>query len=186
MRARITGWWPALARQAEAERERRAKDHPCRGRVLGCGETLHGCRTIQTTRRSSTPRSASGTTLASWLRTRSRSRLTTYRQSLRAASAPACLRIPRTFAPIAAFDVSARPDLIADPFRAGPVMNNPNAGCHATIAQGGLAADQVRTPGNWFNPCAFAAPVAGLWQCRPEHFDWSGVRGHSVGECLWQ
>lgn len=51
-----------------------------------------------------------------------------------------------------------RPDLIADPFRSGPVANNPDPACRATISQGGRAADVVRDPRSWFNPCAFAAP----------------------------
>jgi hypothetical protein len=53
-----------------------------------------------------------------------------------------------------------RPDAIADPFKAGPVPSNPNAACAKTVSQGGLAADAVRTPETWFNPCAFAPPPA--------------------------
>lgn len=52
-----------------------------------------------------------------------------------------------------------RPDLVADPFRAGPVMNNPDPACRITVAQGGRAAAVVRDPASWFNPCAFAAPA---------------------------
>jgi hypothetical protein len=50
-----------------------------------------------------------------------------------------------------------RPNMIANPFVAGPVMQNPNVACHSTQAEGGLAANQVRVPGSWFNTCAFAA-----------------------------
>jgi hypothetical protein len=51
-----------------------------------------------------------------------------------------------------------RPNLVADPFRAGPVPENPDPRCHSTVSQGGRAADAVRTPESWFNACAFAAP----------------------------
>jgi hypothetical protein len=51
-----------------------------------------------------------------------------------------------------------RPDLIADPFQAGPVDANPNPRCHSTISQGGLAADRTRTVQTWINPCAYADP----------------------------
>lgn len=54
-----------------------------------------------------------------------------------------------------------RPVEISNPFVAGPVAANPNPACHATISNGGLAADQVRTLQTWFNPCAFAQPPAG-------------------------
>ena len=62
-------------------------------------------------------------------------------------------------AAVAAFGNPARPDLIANPYRAGPVMDNPDPACHVTISQGGLAADVVHQPGSWFNACAFAAPA---------------------------
>jgi hypothetical protein len=52
-----------------------------------------------------------------------------------------------------------RPDLIADPMKAGAVLANPNPGCHLTRSQGGLAADITGDPASWFNPCAFAAPT---------------------------
>jgi hypothetical protein len=57
-----------------------------------------------------------------------------------------------------------RPDQYADPFIAGPVMANPDPRCHATISQGGIAADQVRTFDTWFNRCAFQTltPTAGI------------------------
>ena len=51
-----------------------------------------------------------------------------------------------------------RPNLIADPFVAGPVAANPDPLCQKTISQGGRAADQVRTIVSWFNPCAFGVP----------------------------
>lgn len=49
----------------------------------------------------------------------------------------------------AAFGNPARPDLVGDPFAAGPVAANPSCSAPA----------QVRTPQSWFNPCAFVAPV---------------------------
>ena len=51
-----------------------------------------------------------------------------------------------------------RPNLIADPFVAGPVAANPDPLCQKTISQGGRAADQVHTIVSWFNPCAFGVP----------------------------
>jgi hypothetical protein len=51
-----------------------------------------------------------------------------------------------------------RPNLIADPFQAGPVPANPDPNCQRTISQGGRAADAVHTPVSWFNPCAFGIP----------------------------
>lgn len=58
----------------------------------------------------------------------------------------------------AAFGAPCRPDLIANPMKAGPVMANSNARCHQTVLQGGLAADAVGTPQSWFNACAFDTP----------------------------
>ena len=49
----------------------------------------------------------------------------------------------------AAFGNPERPDLVGDPSKAGPVAANPT--CQAPA--------QVRTPLNWFNECAFAAPA---------------------------
>lgn len=57
-------------------------------------------------------------------------------------------------------NVYSRANLISDPFRAGPVTSHPDVRCHSTISQGGLAADAVRTDRTWYNPCAFATPVA--------------------------
>jgi len=51
-----------------------------------------------------------------------------------------------------------RPNLIADPFVAGPVAANPDPNCQKTISQGGRAADTVNTAASWFNPCAFGIP----------------------------
>ena len=48
-----------------------------------------------------------------------------------------------------------RPNQIADPHQAGPVLANSNTGCHTTVSQGGLAPDRVGTLAAWFNPCAF-------------------------------
>jgi len=52
---------------------------------------------------------------------------------------------------ITAFGNPCRPDLVGNPFQAGPVAASP--GCAAP----GL----VRVAGSWFNPCAFAEPPAG-------------------------
>jgi hypothetical protein len=51
-----------------------------------------------------------------------------------------------------------RPNLIADPFRPGPVAANPDPNCQRTISQGGRAADRVFTTTSWFNACAFGIP----------------------------
>src|SRR5262245_35351298 len=51
-----------------------------------------------------------------------------------------------------------RPNIIADPFTAGPVAANPDPLCQRTISQGGRAADAVHTSASWFNPCAFGIP----------------------------
>ena len=61
----------------------------------------------------------------------------------------------------AAFGNPARPNLVGNPFVAGPVAANSTPGCQTTMSQGGLAADQVRVPQSWFNPCAFVLPPAG-------------------------
>jgi len=52
-----------------------------------------------------------------------------------------------------------RPNLIADPFVAGPVAANPDPNCQKTVSQGGRAADVVHTVSSWFNPCAFGIPT---------------------------
>jgi hypothetical protein len=51
-----------------------------------------------------------------------------------------------------------RPNLIADPFQAGPVAANPDPNCQRTISQGGRAADTTRSIASWINPCAFGIP----------------------------
>jgi hypothetical protein len=51
-----------------------------------------------------------------------------------------------------------RPNLIADPFVAGPVAANPDPNCQKTVSQGGRAADAVYTSFSWFNSCAFGIP----------------------------
>lgn len=48
-----------------------------------------------------------------------------------------------------------RPIQISDPYRAGPVMNNSNALCHALDTAGGIAPSAVHNNAVWFNPCAF-------------------------------
>ncbi|MBI1765289.1 MAG: TonB-dependent receptor [Acidobacteria bacterium] len=51
-----------------------------------------------------------------------------------------------------------RPNLIADPFVAGPVAANPDPLCQKTVSQGGRAADATHTTFSWFNSCAFGIP----------------------------
>ena len=55
-----------------------------------------------------------------------------------------------------------RPNVIADPFAAGPVAANPDPLCQKTISQGGRAADKTHTSDTWFNPCAFGIPSGGF------------------------
>ena len=50
---------------------------------------------------------------------------------------------------VAAFGNPARPDLVGNPYKAGPVAANP--GC--------VAPGIVGVPASWFNPCAFAEPA---------------------------
>ena len=57
--------------------------------------------------------------------------------------------------------VSQRPDLVGDPNRAGIVPGNPNPQCQVLMSQGGLAPNQIHTPTQWFNTCAFADPALG-------------------------
>ena len=52
-----------------------------------------------------------------------------------------------------------RPNIIADPFQAGPVPANPDPKCQLTSSQGGRAADAVHNSLTWFNPCAFTTPI---------------------------
>jgi hypothetical protein len=58
---------------------------------------------------------------------------------------------------------SQRPDIISNPFVAGPVTANPDPSCHTTISQGGSAADHVHTLQTWFNPCAFTNAALGTF-----------------------
>ncbi|HVH71411.1 MAG TPA: TonB-dependent receptor, partial [Candidatus Dormibacteraeota bacterium] len=51
-----------------------------------------------------------------------------------------------------------RPNVVSNPFQAGPVAANPDPKCQLTISQGGKAADQVYSAQTWFNPCAFTVP----------------------------
>ncbi len=57
-----------------------------------------------------------------------------------------------------------RPNIIADPFSAGPVMANPDPACHFSTAQKmpngkfGSAPVAVKNPTNYYNPCAFTIP----------------------------
>jgi hypothetical protein len=60
---------------------------------------------------------------------------------------------------------SDRPDLVGDPFVAGPVAANPSC----------AAPSEVQTPLNWFNPCAFMAA--------PGRFG-TGPRGNMIGPRL--
>jgi len=62
---------------------------------------------------------------------------------------------------LTAFGVSDRPDLLADPFQPGPVLNHSDPACHSTQSRGGRAADHVKRPQSWFNPCAFDTPPPG-------------------------
>jgi len=62
---------------------------------------------------------------------------------------------------LTAFGIPDRPDLLADPFRPGPVLSHSDPACHSTQSRGGRAADRVRRPQSWFNPCAFDTPKPG-------------------------
>jgi Carboxypeptidase regulatory-like domain len=53
----------------------------------------------------------------------------------------------------AAFGNPARPDLLGDPFKAGPIAANPS--CQAPT--------RVGVPQSWFNTCAFVDPPAGTY-----------------------
>ncbi|HUE83859.1 MAG TPA: TonB-dependent receptor [Pyrinomonadaceae bacterium] len=94
---------------------------------------------------------------------------------------------------IGAGQIYSRANVISDPFQAGPVAAHPDVRCRTTISQGGLAADQVRTPRTWYNPCAFATPVnsfgnAGRNILRTDNWwnvDFSLFRNIRMGE-RWQ
>ena len=74
-----------------------------------------------------------------------------------------------------------RPNVIADPFTAGPVMANPDPACHFTVSQKmpngkfGSAPDSVLNKTNYFNPCAFTQPQGGFG-----NFGRNGFRGPAV------
>jgi hypothetical protein len=68
-----------------------------------------------------------------------------------------------------------RPNLLADPYTAGPVAANPDPNCQKTISQGGRAADQTRTITSWFNPCAFGIPSGAFG-----NFPRNALRGPNV------
>lgn len=56
---------------------------------------------------------------------------------------------------LGASNSGARPYQYANPMVPGPVMSNPDPACHATISNGGIAADVTRTLNSWYNRCAF-------------------------------
>jgi hypothetical protein len=56
-----------------------------------------------------------------------------------------------------------RPNVLANPFAAGPVAANPDPACQKTISQGGKAADTTHTVASWFNACAFGVPASGTF-----------------------
>jgi hypothetical protein len=68
------------------------------------------------------------------------------------------------FTPMLSFDPTntgsggPRPDVISNPYVAGPVAANSDPACQATISNGGRAADAVHNLTTWFNPCAFDFP----------------------------
>ena len=68
-----------------------------------------------------------------------------------------------------------RPNVLANPYTAGPVAANPDPNCQKTISQGGRAADQTRTIVSWFNPCAFGIPSGAFG-----NFGRNALRGPSV------
>jgi hypothetical protein len=62
-----------------------------------------------------------------------------------------------------------RPNIIANPFQAGPIMANSNPGCHVLVSQGGLAPDHIHTMAAWFNPCAFDLQAVGAFGDSPRN-----------------
>src|SRR5436309_6856369 len=68
-----------------------------------------------------------------------------------------------------------RPNVLANPYTAGPVAANPDPNCQKTISQGGRAADQTRTIVSWFNPCAFGIPSGAFG-----NFGRNALRGPAV------
>jgi hypothetical protein len=55
------------------------------------------------------------------------------------------------------------PNLVGDPFQAGPVAGNSDVRCRTTISQGGRAPDTIGTLGFFFNPCAFQRQASGTY-----------------------
>jgi hypothetical protein len=59
-----------------------------------------------------------------------------------------------------------RPDKVSDPYKAGVVAANPNPACQLLVGQTvggivGIAPATLGARGDFFNPCAFAAPATG-------------------------
>jgi hypothetical protein len=93
---------------------------------------------------------------------------------------------------------SNRPNLIGDPFKAGPVAANQNVQCQYLAGQSipgtnlvGIAPAQVRTPSAWFNRCAFAEGATGTFGNEgrnaiqgPGYFNWdfSMVKNIQIAE----
>jgi Carboxypeptidase regulatory-like domain/TonB dependent receptor-like, beta-barrel len=94
-----------------------------------------------------------------------------------------------------------RPNLIADPFVAGPVAANPDIHCQFTNTQtflnpatgkveAGVAASAIHTATSWFNPCAFGIPSGSFGNLGRNTFrgphvvnmDFSMFKGFSVRE----
>jgi hypothetical protein len=80
----------------------------------------------------------------------------------------------------------ARPNLIANPYTAGPVMTNSDVRCHYTTSQKiteqgqflnqqGWAPESVRNAAAWFNPCAFDIPKGSFG-----NFGRNGLRSANV------
>lgn len=62
-----------------------------------------------------------------------------------------------------------RPNIIADPNKAGVVMFSSNPACHTLVSQGGMAPDRIHTMSAWFNPCAFDAQPLGTFGDSPRN-----------------
>ncbi len=93
---------------------------------------------------------------------------------------------------------SNRPNVISDPFRAGPVAASQNLQCQYSAGQAipgtqlvGIAPAKVRTPSAWFNPCAFAEQATGTFGDEgrnaiqgPGYFNWdfSMVKNIQINE----
>jgi len=55
------------------------------------------------------------------------------------------------------------PNLVGDPYQAGPVAGNTNANCQIPTSQGGKAPDAIGTLSYFFNPCAFQRQTSGTY-----------------------